>query len=646
MDTDELGSRPGELAEHAGFGSAAVLGALSATLDDCVILAGVDGIVLSTTRRLPHIAASEMVGKKLIELFPPERRGAVESLLREVAANGGIRELELGDAVDGGARRLLFGPLCIEGKLSGYVVVAKTGLFPSAIAAELRESQDKLRIALAASKVGLWSWDAIDNVVHWDDATQRIFGTDHRSPTYEDYVKLIHPADRKLVERNVQNALERGVYRELEHRIVRPNGEERWVLARAEVIKDGSGKYRRLIGGILDVSDRRLMEDKLRQAQMMEALGELTAGLAHNFNNALMAILPNLEQAAKGAPPQSAALLEVARQAADRAARLVRELMVFAGGGRTSERRDDDLGSVVTRAVEICRSTFSRQIALELSIADSSPILSIDAAQVEHAVMNVCINARDALEGISGRAPTLRVEVVRVAAGAEELRGRALKPQREHARISVRDNGVGMPSNVQQRIFEPFFTTKEVGKGTGLGLSTTYAIVREHGGFISCESQPGEGTTFRLYLPVERSGVRKDSGAFALPAPGGSELVLLVDDDPVVRGVTARVLSAAGYRILEASDGMQGLSLYEEEHQAISLVLLDESMPGIAGHEVLARMLVFDPDARVAMFTGVQPGAERLRGCRGVIRKPIGANDLLWRVRELLEAPSPEDLVR
>ncbi len=638
METDELGLA---LAMDSSLPSHDVLRGLFAALGDYVIVTGLDSRVRAVNRPLPPYTTAEMLGKNVAELLAPEQPHLLESVLGQVATSAEARELELGQEgiVAGEPWRLRVGPVRSASGVVGHVIVTTDPASRQDVEAALRESQNKLRIALTASQVGLWSWDSTDDVVHWDSATQRIFGTDRAASTYQDYAALVHPDDRKLVARHVSRALEQGEYKELEHRIVRPNGEERWVLARAEVLKDASGKFRRLIGGILDVSDRRLMEDKLRQAQKMEALGELTAGLAHNFNNALMAILPNLEQAAKGVSPQVAPLLEVARQAADRAARLVGELMVFAGGGRTSERRDDNLGSVVTRAVEICRSTFSRQILLELEIDQTSPILAIDAAQVEQAVMNVCINARDALEGITGRTPTLRVEVIRVPGGAEELSGPALKPERDHARISVTDNGVGMPAAVRRRIFEPFFTTKEVGRGTGLGLSTTYAIVREHGGFVSCESEPGRGTTFRLYLPVERSGRRKDSGALALPAPGGSELLLLIDDDPVVRGVTARVLLAAGYRIIEASDGTEGLSLYEQQSARISLVLLDESMPGIAGHEVLARMLVFDPSARVAMFTGVQPGAEQLRGSRGVIRKPIGANDLLWRVRELLETP-------
>jgi PAS domain S-box-containing protein len=502
--------------------------------------------------------------------------------------------------------------------------------------AELRESRDKLRIALTASQIGLWSWDAADDAIAWDESTQRIFGC--QTPgSYEQYMALVHPDDRKLVQGHLTRAFERGEFPDLEHRVVRGSGEERWVLCRAEVIKDDSGAMRRLNGGIVDVSERRMMEEKLRQAQKMEALGELTAGLAHNFNNALMAILPNLEQAVQGAPAETKPLLSVAQQAAARAARLVRELMVFAGGQRAGERRDESLGAVVERAVELCRSTFSPQISVDLTLAADPLVLSMDALQLEHAVMNVCINARDALDGVQGRSPTLRVQVAHVPAGSEELSGPAFKPERDHACVSITDNGIGMADGVRSRIFEPFYTTKDVGKGTGLGLSTTYAVVREHGGFIHCESEPNVGTRFRLYFPLERSGRRKDSGALQLPAPGGREVVLLVDDDPVVRSVTARVLSAAGYRIIEARDGVEGLSLFQGEHERIDLILLDESMPGIAGHEVLARVMEREPGARVAMFTGVQPNPELLRGARGMIRKPIGANDLLWRVRQLID---------
>jgi CheY-like chemotaxis protein len=310
--------------------------------------------------------------------------------------------------------------------------------------------------------------------------------------------------------------------------------------------------------------------------------------------------------------------------------------MVFAGGQRSGERRDEPLRTVVERAVELCRSTFSRQISVELKLPDDALILSMDATQIEHAILNVCINARDALEGTQGRPPTLSVTVARVGANSRDLADHSVELKRDYARVSISDNGLGMPESVRARIFEPFFTTKDVGRGTGLGLSTTYAVVREHGGYIACRSKQGAGTTFHVYLPIERTG-RKDSGALKLPAPGGSEVVLLVDDDPVVRGVTARVLRSAGYQILEAADGNQGLSLFDAKRPAIDLILLDESMPGIAGHEVLARLLERDPGVRVAMFTGVQPRLDLMSGARGLIRKPIGVNDLLWRVRQMIE---------
>jgi signal transduction histidine kinase len=519
-----------------------------------------------------------------------------------------------------------------EEELATPAEPTREGVTPERAAEELRDARDKLRVALAISRMSLFSYRPKSEALTWDASAREVLGTEPPA-TLAEYLDLIHPEDRKLVEGRLKLAVERKAFPDLEHRIL-IKGQTRWMLSRAEVVDDPVGP--RLIGGVVDVSERRLMEEKLRQAQKMEALGELTAGLAHNFNNALMAILPNLEHAARHAPEEVTGLLTVARHAAERAARLVRELMVFAGGQRYGERRDEAVTLVVQRAVELCRSTFSRQIVVDLDLGTETPLLAMDGAQVEHAVMNVCINARDALEGVSGRTPTLRVEVRRVPGNAVEL-GPSPKAHLEHARIRVSDNGTGMSEEVRHRIFEPFFTTKDIGKGTGLGLSTTYAIVREHSGFITCESRPGQGTSFSLYLPVERIGRRKDSGVLMLPAPKGDELLLVVDDDPVVRGVTARVLASGGYRILEASDGSQGLSVFEQKRESIGLVLLDESMPGIAGHEVLAKMLTLEPSARVAMFTGVQPTPEQLAGARAVIRKPVGANELLWRVRELLD---------
>ncbi|HEV8246446.1 MAG TPA: PAS domain S-box protein, partial [Polyangiaceae bacterium] len=415
-----------------------VLRGLLGATQDCVVSLTLDGLIASVNRPLPGLGQRAVVGQRLSDLLSPGQRERLESVLREVAHGGQIHELEV--SFPGVAQQsecvLRIGPISSGLRLVGYIVVTSDFAARRGIEAELRESQNKLRIALAASRVGMWSWDAAGDTVQWDAATRDIFGAGEPK-SYEEYMVLVHPDDRDLVARHIAHALEVGEYHELEHRIVRPDGAERWVLARADVVKDATAKNRRLIGGILDISERRSMEDKLRQAQKMEALGELTAGLAHNFNNALMAILPNLEHAAKGASPQVLPLLEVARQAAERAARLVGELMVFAGGGRTSERRDESLGSVVQRAVAICRSTFSRQIAVELAVDEAAPILSIDAAQIEHAVINVCINARDALEAISGRSPTLRVHVTEIKAGAEELRRPALKPERDHARISV-----------------------------------------------------------------------------------------------------------------------------------------------------------------------------------------------------------------
>ncbi len=473
-----------------------------------------------------------------------------------------------------------------EEELATPAEPTREGVTTERVDEELRDARDKLRVALAISKMSLFSYRPEVGALTWDASAREVLGTEPPG-TLPEYLELIHPEDRKLVGARLKLAVERRSFPDLEHRILIKGQQTRWVLSRG-----GGGRSRRTA---LDRRRGGRVRAALDGGEAPPGSEDGSPGRAHRWPRAqLQQRLDGhlAEPRARGSASARGGhgLLTVARHAAERAARLVRELMVFAGGQRYGERRDEAVTLVVQRAVELCRSTFSRQIAVDLDLGSEMPLLAMDGAQVEHAVMNVCINARDALEGVSGRTPTLRVEVHRVSGNAVEL-GPSPKAHLEHARIRVSDNGIGMSEEVRHRIFEPFFTTKDIGKGTGLGLSTTYAIVREHAGFITCESRPGQGTTFSLYLPVERIGRRKDSGVLMLPAPKGDELLLVVDDDPVVRGVTARVLASGGYKILEASDGSQGLSVFEQKRESIGLVLLDESMPGIAGHEVLAKML-------------------------------------------------------
>jgi PAS domain S-box-containing protein len=409
-------------------------------------------------------------------------------------------------------------------------------------------------------------------------------------------------------------------------------------------LRNDAGAVIGMAGIVRDVTLRRkaqealrARDEQLRRAQKLEAVGQLTAGIAHNFNNILMALLPNLELAARAAPPELASLLESAEQAASRAAELVGQLMVFASQKRPAVKSAESLATLVERTVAFCETTFDRRIAVE-RIYDQEARATVDAAEVEQAVANLVINARDALSDPSVVDPRLTVQVDEVADGAAELSGR----QGPFIRLKVSDNGIGMTEETALRVFEPFFTTKDLGKGTGLGLATTHAVVEEHGGFITCVSAPHQGTTFSVYLPRATEAERPSrTPARAAPA-GGKETILVVDDEAPIRKIVAHVLGSAGYETLLAASGEQAISLHSDAKVApqVRLVLLDESMPGVSGRQLRHRIRALAPAARVVTFTGYPEsgiGTEP-EAPDAVIEKPASADFLLRTIRAVIDA--------
>jgi PAS domain S-box-containing protein len=410
-------------------------------------------------------------------------------------------------------------------------------------------------------------------------------------------------------------------------------------------LRNDGGDVVGMVGVVRDATDRRnaqealhARDDQLRRAQKLEAVGQLTAGIAHNFNNLLMALIPNLELAIQAAPPELASLLESAGDAAARAAELVRQLMVFTGQNRPAARSVTSIAALVERTVAFCATTFDRRISVE-GVYDAAAHANIDATELEQAVANLVINARDALSDAALHGPCLRIQVDVVTHGAAVLAGH----DGDFVRLTVRDNGVGMTPETVARVFEPFFTTKEVGKGTGLGLATTHAVVREHGGFITCESAPGGGTTFEVYLPRAMEAEQKaPAGARPMPA-GGSETILVVDDEGPIRKVVGHILRSAGYEPLAAASGEEAITLLSNASVAprVALVLLDESMPGIYGQELRRRLRALAPAARIVVFTGYAGDAIG-DGSAGdapdaVLEKPAAADRILSTIREVID---------
>jgi len=380
------------------------------------------------------------------------------------------------------------------------------------------------------------------------------------------------------------------------------------------------------------------LEEQLRQSQKMHAIGELTAGIAHNFNNLLMGIIGNLDLALLHAGETQRTWLQSAMTASRRSADLVKDLLLFS---RKAEPRREafDLADVVEDVVDICRSTFDRKIAIEYQRPPCPVYMMGDPVQLHQTLLNLCINARDAFQ--SKQEPVhcrIELELEDPAPVSKTAQAEHAGAEGHYARVTVRDNGIGMDGETQKRIFEPFFTTKEVGKGTGLGLSIAYAIVRQHRGWIECESQVGVGTAIHCFLRVETPPEIPIKGRKIEDKPQGNETLLVIDDEKIIRDVMKTVLEEFGYQVLTAEDGQEGLRVYHEEKDRIDLVIVDLSMPHVSGQEVLSEMWRVNPGAKAIVASGFSMDSPDLKKANALLKKPFQMHTLLQTVRRVLDA--------
>ena len=505
----------------------------------------------------------------------------------------------------------------------------------------LRESEEKLRLAVAATRLGLWQWDIQSDAVEWDDTMLEIWGLARTQlpRARAAYMESLHPEDAEKVTHAIQVGLATGSYPPIEHRIIRPDGSVRHVSGRAVITHSADGSPAKFIGSARDVTEERELETRRQAAQRLESIGQLSAGVAHNFNNLLMGIIPNLDLALSNVPPETVPLLDAARAAAMRAAELVDQLTTFAGRAPVAPRRVMEARQLVEPALAACRLTLERPVDVVAHYPERGPFVSVDAVRFEQAVREVLLNARDAVADSVVTAPALEVSVDSVDPGAPELEYLGLQRDRRYARIRVGDNGSGMSVQVQSRIFEPFFTTKAPGRGTGLGLSTALAIVREHGGAIDCASTPGVGSVLSLFLPLVSAEVPVAPDASDARVRAGGEAILVVDDEAPVREVVRRLLNREGYVTHVAEGGAEALeALHDPElRRRVALVLLDMAMPGMSGQRALRELRVILPETPIVFLTGyaIDTPAE----ADGFIRKPVTAGELAKAVREILQRP-------
>ena len=484
----------------------------------------------------------------------------------------------------------------------------------------LRESEESLRLVLDVTRMGLWSWDVASDRVTWNEHMFQICGTE-TPVTPADYIKLAHPEDRGFIEQNVQETLRTGAFQSFEHRIVRPDGQVRWCIAFGKVLQDPGGQPTKLIGGTLDLTEQRRTAEQLRHAQKMEALGQLTAGVAHNFNNMLSIILPTLQILERSVPENHRGLLRGALDAGQRATELVQNMVRFAREPSMSRRHVLSVEDLARHAVDICRRVFDTAITLEERYEAPGALIKASGSDIEQTLVNLLINARDALEQTP--CPRILVELTR--------------PDERHVQLRIADNGPGSADTIRERLFEPFFTTKDPGRGTGLGLATAYATLRDHGGTIVLDPS-SDGASFVLRLPLWLGAVPAAATSIPpLPRPSfPGWKILLVDDEEPVRRTLSWILEEAGYRCSFAACAAEAIAVLEGS-SPVHLILLDRSMPGGLSPAEILRLQELAPGCRLLLHTGQPPPSALARLVDGVLLKPASRELLLERIAALLE---------
>ena len=481
-------------------------------------------------------------------------------------------------------------------------------------AAELRESEARLRLALSAATMQLWLLRPGDTEV----------GA---------FLRGIHPDDRDTVKQAIDQATADGSAFDVEFRTDGADGVERQLALRGQRQAGGEGRPVHLIGVLLDVTERRGLERQLIQAQKMEAIGNLAGGIAHDFNNLLTGMIGHLKFAQRALPggTQVRADVDEVERAARRAAELTSQLLSYA-------RRQMimptivNLNDAVLALEPMLRRLLAENITIDIALAPDLWQTRVDAGQLEQVLVNLAVNARDAMPD----GGTLRIATRNVREDGPE--------GGELAEVVIEDSGVGMSADVLTRIFDPFFTTKPVGQGTGLGLAMCYGIVKQADGHIAVNSELGIGTTFRVRLPraanvASVAGTRLPEGN---DTPGGSETILLAEDDAALRELAARTLREAGYTVLEAADGFGAQALAVEHGSTLDMLLTDVVMPKQSGRELAADLRRARPSLPVLYMSGYSDAiAQGAGGGDPFLPKPFTPEELRRATRRLLDARRP-----
>jgi PAS domain S-box-containing protein len=530
----------------------------------------------------------------------------------------------------------------------GLLIMAHDVTERKRAAEALEKSEASLTAAQRIAHLGSWELDLknlenIDsNELRWSDETYRIFGYEPgKVPvTCDFFYHAVHPDDRQRIAAALTEALKKRDAYDVEHRILLPNGEERYLRERAEIVTDAGGKLVHMRGIVMDITERRQLGEQLRQSQKMEAIGQLAGGVAHDFNNILTVIHghASLLLVDKAITKSAARSAQQIAQAAERAAGLTRQLLTFSRRQVMQPRRLD-LNEVVSNMTMMLGRILGEDIALQLNYWPEPAFIKADASMMEQVLLNLVVNARDAMP--KGGQLAIKITIAKIDPSQRTYHSESRAG--EFVCLNVTDTGHGINPENLRRIFEPFFTTKEVGKGTGLGLATVYGIVNQHQGWIEVESEIGKGSTFRVFLPIAKHAVAAEAEkAGQADVRGGSETILVVEDESAVRELVCSVLGGHGYKILQAETGVKALEIWLRHKRKIDLLLTDLVMPDhLNGRELAAKLCAEKPKLKVIFTSGYSADVVGkdfvLQRGLNYLQKPYDPQKLALTVRDCLD---------